>query len=380
MKKVLHLQLLPILSGVQNFSIHLLDGLPLDEYEITIASAGGGPLVEVCRERGWKHISIKGLRHAIGPLDLISYVHLMWIFKRGKYDIVHSNSSKPGLLGRLAARMMKVPLILHTSHGNPFQKGQHPLTYGLYLLLDKISNRLGDTTIYVNNSDREQALKLGLIPGPKAITIYNAIPPLLEDRLRQIGQMRQSKIKTAEDEIIIGSTMRFSEQKNAIQLILSACKACLRNDRLKFIILGNGEHFFLCRQLIRSYKLSTRIILPGWDNEIAPWLQKFDAFILFSRWEAQPFSIIEAMHAGLPVIGSNIASIAELVDAQTGYLIPLNKPKQLEDLLVELAVDFGPAYAKGLNAMRVVQNKCDYQSMVQSYLAVYNGAEKLAGK
>ena len=318
MKKILHLQLLPILSGVQNFSLHLL-----------------------------------------------------WIIKLGNYDIVHTNSSKPGLLGRLAARLLKVPLILHTCHGMPFQKGQPPLVYWLYVLLEKLANHWGDKTIYVNNSDRKTALKLGLISSDKALTIYNAIPPVLQERLRQIGKARQDRIIAEQDSIIIGSTLRFSRQKNAVQVVISACKACLQNSRLKFIILGGGEQYFLCRQIVRSHGLSSRILLPGFDSEIAAWLEKFDVFILYSRWEAQPFSIIEAMHSGLPVIGSDIPSIAELVDSTTGYLVPLEHPEQLEKLLVQIALNYAPAKAKGLEGMRIVKTKCDYEQMVESYLKLY---------
>lgn len=373
MKRILHLQLLPLLSGVQNFSLHLLDGLPETEFEITIASAAPGPLPQACIERGWKHIAIKEFSHPINALDLVSFLHLLWIIKTGKYDIVHTNSSKPGLLGRLAARLLKVPLILHTCHGMPFQKGQPALLYGLYMLLEKIGNRLGDKTIYVNNSDRVSALKLGLISPAKALTIYNAIPPMLEERLREIGDARKARIKADQEPIIIGSTLRFSRQKNAVQVTISACKACLQNSRLKFIFLGGGEQYFLCRQIVRSHGLSERILLPGFDSEIAGWLEKFDVFILYSRWEAQPFSIIEAMHSGLPVIGSRIASIAELVDNNTGYLVPLEHPERLEQLMLEIAGDFGKARAKGMAGLEAVKTKCDYRQMVEGYLELYRG-------
>ncbi|HRY84164.1 MAG TPA: glycosyltransferase [Candidatus Cloacimonadota bacterium] len=376
MKRILHLQLLPLLSGVQNFSLHLLDGLDPNEFEITIASSAPGALVEACRERGWNHIAIKGLRHPVNPLDLIGFLHIFLILKRGKYDIVHTNSSKPGLLGRLAARLLKVPLILHTCHGTPFQQGQAPIVYWLYVHLEKLANSWGDMTVYVNHSDRKAALKLGLISSEKATTIYNAIPPGLEQRLRQIGTDRLKRGKAAEDSLIIGSTLRFSEQKNALQLTISACKACRKNQRLKFIILGGGEQYFLCRQIVRSYGLTRRILLPGFDPEIASWLEKFDAFILYSRWEAQPFSIIEAMHSGLPVIGSDIPSIAELVDESTGYLVPLAHPEELEKLLSQLAEDFSPALLKGQQGMKAVKAKCDYHTMVESYLKLYRG-EKL---
>ncbi|MDZ4182909.1 MAG: glycosyltransferase, partial [Candidatus Cloacimonadaceae bacterium] len=313
MKKLLHLQLLPLLSGVQNFSLHLLDGLPTEDYDIHVAARPGGALVDAVKSRGWRFIPLPAMVHPISPLDLISFLHLILIFRRERYDIVHTNSSKPGLLGRLAATLCRVPLIVHTSHGMPFQQGQNQLKYKLFIALEWLANRFCHKVVYVNHSDRLRCQKLMLVPAAKATTIYNALPKAITDRLSAIAKARTT---ANDDTITIGSTMRFSTQKNAVNLISCACHACKEEPRLRFVIIGDGEHLKLCRQIVRSHALNSRILLPGWDAQVTDWLPRFDAFILYSRWEAQPFSIIEAMYSGLPVIGSDIPSIAELIDAR----------------------------------------------------------------
>lgn len=369
MTKLLHLQLLPLLSGVQNFSLHLLDGLPRDEFDIYVASAPGGDFVDAVRQRGYKYIPLKFLRHPISPLDAIAYGELLRVLRLHRFDIVHTNSSKPGLLGRLVARQLGVPLIVHTVHGTAFQEDQSPAKKRLFMGLEKLGNSLGNKVVFVNNSDRERCLSLGLLPSASAITIYNAVPPVQAERLAGIASSRVYDPQKAD--FVFGSTLRFSTQKNVVNLVGAACQACAQESRLRFILLGDGEYLELCRQIVHSHGLNERVLLPGWDSDIGSWLPRFDAFILYSRWEAQPFSIIEAMHSGLPVLGSDIPSIHELVDADCGWLVPLDAQQELISSLIKISRDPEIAFAKGRSASQKIIRICSYEQMLASYLKLY---------
>ena len=175
-----------------------------------------------------------------------------------------------------------------------------------------------DYTVFVNNSDRFNH-GLGLIKPEKAITIYNALPKQFSNKLQNMAKDK----KEPKQEVIIGSTLRYSTQKNVINLITASCNACLSEPKLKFIYLGDGEYYDLCQAIIHSYGLEQRILLVGWDKNVLPWLKIFNVFVLYSLWEALPFSIIEAMSSGLAII-SDIPPLSELVDKQTGYIVPLN--------------------------------------------------------
>lgn len=368
MKKLLHVQALPLLTGVQNFSLHLLDGLPADEFIQVLASAPGGDLVEACKDRGIRHIPITHMKRSIGLWDALALWQLIRAIKRDRFDIVHTNTSKAGFLGRLAARLCRVPYVIHTSHGMPFQEGQAPAEYRLYTFLEGLGNRLCDTVVFVNDSDRVRSLKLGLVMPSKACTIYNAIPPGLERKLSQIADERGA---SPGEDVRIGSTLRFSPQKNTVELTTALIKACKLEPRLSFELLGEGENLELCRSMVRSHKLEERILLPGWTADVIPRLAAWDVFILYSRWEAMPFSIIEAMHAGLPVIGSDIPSIQELVNPENGYIVPLASPEALVSLLAGLPEIKAELSAKGKQARSFIQSKTSYQAMVEHYLKLY---------
>ncbi len=369
MKKILHIQLLPLLSGVQNFSLHLLEGLPGDEFEIWVASKPGGEFVDVVLQRGYKYVPLRFLRHPISPLDLAAFAEMLLLMKRQRFDIVHTNSSKTGLLGRVAATLCKVPFILHTAHGTAFQEGQSWLKKRFFMAVEGLGNLFCHKVAFVNDSDREKCVRLGLLPPEKAITINNALPPSQAEKLASIADSR--RFDPDRKDFVIGSTLRFSQQKNVVNLTAAACRACKKAPRLRFILLGDGEYLGLCRQIVRTHSLNGRVLLPGWDADVSKWLGIFDAFILYSRWEAQPFSIIEAMHAGLPVIGSRIPSISELVDPGSGWLVPLDDQSALIETLVSISGKPEEAFARGNYARERVREICDYPKMVDSYLELY---------
>lgn len=367
-KRLLHLQRLSILSGVQKFSLLLLDGLDPDEYEIYVACIPGDRFEEEVRKRGWKFIPVPVFSRSISLADLYTFFQLLVIFRTYRFDIVHTNSSKPGILGRLAAKVTGVPKIIHTAHGTAFQEDQNICLKTIYKLFERCGNALSNAVVFVNNTDRERCLNLGIVKPEIAHTIYNAIPKN-EDIHFPIPQP-----KSAQDaEVVFGSTIRFSDQKNVISLVKAACKACLKSHKIKFIILGDGEHYSLCKSIVKSFMLEERVLLPGWETDVTKWLPLFDAFVLYSRWEAMPFSIIEAMEFGLPIIGSDIPSIRELVTNDVGYLVPLDKESALIDLFCELAHDPTQLVNKGKEANIRISNLCDYASMIRAYRQIYEG-------
>jgi glycosyltransferase involved in cell wall biosynthesis len=293
-KKLLHLQLLPLLSGVQNFSLHLLDGLSRDEFDIWIACKPGGEFVPALKARGYSYIPLPSFVLPISPLDLITFLHLLLIFRREKFDIVHTHASKPGLLGRIAAKLCGVPLVLHTFHVTAFQDYQSWPVHRFFRAMDWLGNRFCDLGIFVNNSAREQCIEYGVISPITSCSIYNAIADAMRCQLEPLAQNR----KPAKGMITIGSTFRFTTQKNVLQILRCACQLCKEQKQLRFIFVGDGEDYPACRQMVQESGMGERILLPGWDTGIAAYLKIFDLFIMFSNWEAQPFSVIEAMYAG----------------------------------------------------------------------------------
>jgi len=359
--KIAHIQLLPLLSGAQNVMLKILGSLDKDKYEIYVISKPGGPLVEKVLESGYNYIPLKSFRRNISFMDFVALIKLIRIFKKEKFDIVHTHSSKPGFLGRIAARIAGVPKVVHTVHGFPFHSYQKKLTAKFYLSMEKFAALYCDKIIFVNNAEREFAIANHIIKPDKAVTIYNGIElPILEN-----------KNLFNNENILIGSCSRFWEQKNIIDTIKVAIDVCKKNENIHFTFIGDGELYNTVEKMVNESGFKNRIKLPGWQNNAIEWLLKFDVFLLYSKWEGLPLSILEAMSCGLPVVASDINGNNELVSDANGILVPINDIDRLTAVLLSLPSKKEEFKKKGNFSRELVKEKFNLTVFAGKYHAVY---------
>lgn len=347
--------------------LHLLQGLDPEEFEIWVACRPGGPLVAEVAKRGYHYIPLPLLKHKISPLDAVILMQLYLLCRKYRFDIVHTHSSKPGLLGRIAARLAGVPLVLHTGHGAPFHALMPLYEQRFYMLLEKLGALFCHKMAFVNNYHREFYIEHRLIPAAKTITIYNAPDPKLQADIEQLCKPKLSRKKV----ITIGTMGRFSPAKNIVMMVTAAIRVCKERSDVRFIFAGDGELLELCRMMVKTNELENRIMLPGWQKYIAAQLAEYDILLQYSDYEGLPVSIIEAMYAGLPIIGSDIPPIAELVDETCGWLL---KPHQLDILISELhkIIDARDCYkVKGETGRKKIRELCSYENFLSAYLSIY---------
>ncbi len=367
--KIVHFQLVPILSGVQNVMFHLLESLPKDKFEIYVMSQPGKNFETEVIMRGYNYIPLKSLRHPVHISDVFVFVQLVLLFRLHKFDIVHTHSSKPGLLGRIAARIAGVPLIIHTGHGAPFHFGQSKLAFRFFAELERFGAKFGDKLVFVNHHLREYYIAHHMVRQDKAITIYNALSPSLVSRLSLIATNR----KEHNGLVTIGSILRFTLAKNIVKTVIAAIHVCQKRDDVRFIFIGDGEYFSLCRKLVVSNKLEEKIYMPGWLDDPIPQYGSFDAFLLYSIFEGLPMCVIEAMYSSLPIIGSDIPGIAELVDETNGWLIQSDNLLTFETSLHRIIDDKEHYIPKGKASYLKAVELCSYSGFINGYHALYYG-------
>jgi len=362
--RILHIQLLPLLSGVQNMMLNLLDGLDPEKYEIFVASKPGGDLVKEIMKRDYNYIPLYKIEHAISPKDVLAFLELLQICRNQKFDIVHTHSSKTGFLGRIAARMAGVPKIIHTAHGFSFHPYQPIAQRMFYQALESISARFCDTMVFVNDADRMWAEKNPMFRNTSLLTIYNGVP------IPDINH-RQERFEFLRDRFVIGSSSRFSAQKNIVQTIEAAILSCRRNPKLAFVFIGDGELYNLCAKMVKSANLTDSIFLPGWQKDTQAWLEQFDCFLLYSLWEGLPLSILEAMSVGLPIIGSDIKGNDELISDLNGILVPPRKPEYLAEVLQGLPERQKELKTWGENSRKSVIQRFNMDDFIERYIELY---------
>lgn len=360
-KRIVHVQLLPLLSGVQNMMLHILENLDREKYEIFVISHSNGPMIEKLKTMKIEHIKVDSLIRRISFLDFLAFIDLFRIFRKYHFDIVHTHSSKTGFLGRIAARLAGVKKIVHTVHGFPFNDFQPSYKRSFFKCCERFAGSFCDHLVFVNKADRLRAIETKLIAPSKACTIYNGVElPVKVDQIKKTVRF------------IIGSSFRFWQQKNPIQTIRIAIEVCRRNEVIDFVFLGDGEFYDYCLEMVNSEQMQSRIKLPGWQANVNEWLLTFDVFFLFSKWEGLPISILEAMAAGLPIIASDITGNNELVSDVNGVLVNLNDVDKLIALLASLPKRKKDLKRWGKGSLDLVKNEFNLLKFVNSYQEIYD--------
>ena len=360
--KIVHIQLLPLLSGVQNVMLTILNSLDKDKYDIYVISKPGGPLVERVLELGYNYIPLRSFKRSVSIMDFVAFIKLIIIFNKYNFDIVHTHSSKPGFIGRIAARITGVPKIIHTVHGFPFHPYQKKMIMIFYRSMEKFAALFGDKIVFVNNSERELAIADRLVKPEKAITIYNGI------ELPIISKKKRGK----SDKFIIGSSLRFWKQKNIIETVNAAIQVCKKSINIQFIFIGDGELYEIAEKMITDSGFEDRIQLPGWQKDPTEWLQKFDIFLLYSKWEGLPLSILEAMSFCLPIVASDIKGNNELVSDVNGILVPINDIDRLTAILLSLPSEKEKLKKWGTNSRKLIKEKFNLTDFKRKYKEIYD--------
>jgi glycosyltransferase involved in cell wall biosynthesis len=325
--RLLYVVTLAEVGGAQSYVRDLLAAAK-EEYDVTVAAHGDGPLRVAAGELGVPFVDLRQVRRAISPIrDPLGLLELMRLFRRVRPDIVHLNSSKVGLLGRVAARLTRVPVCIFTAHGWAFSAAGSR-TGSLYRRADRLVKPLATSIICVCDADRRAGLAAGTCDESRTVVIHNAVEtgPPPERTARETGPVE-----------IVG-VGRLAEQKDFATLISALALLPARSARLR--VLGEGPLRESLEAQIAAEGLGEAIELVGEVTDVRSQLARADIFALTSRWEGLPLSVLEAMAAGLPVVASAIDGVPEaVVDGETGYLTPPQEPQAVADALSRLIGD-----------------------------------------
>jgi glycosyltransferase involved in cell wall biosynthesis len=335
MPRVLILITLAEAGGAQTYVAQLLPAVA-EHCEVVVAAHGDGPLRDAARDAGVRFVALRHVRRALHPgHDLLGLLELMALIRRERPDIVHANSSKAGVLGRLAALLMRVPSRVFTVHGWAF-KAYTGLASSLYRWADRLMGPLTSLTICVSETERAAGLAAGTCRARSTVVIPNAVDVDAATRARHDG-----------DPPRIISVGRLAAPKDALTLVRAL--AALGPIPFSALLVGDGPDREVVEAQVRSLELEARVALAGARTDVPALLAGADVFVLSSRSEGAPISILEAMAAGLPVVASEVGGVGELVaDGETGLLVPAGDPERLAAALGSLLAD--PALRRRLGA------------------------------
>ncbi|EHK9061938.1 glycosyltransferase family 4 protein [Vibrio parahaemolyticus] len=379
--KIAHVQLLPLLTGVQNVTISELDGLSEKHYSKTIICQSSGELTLKASKLNISTKLIPDLVREISPVkDFKALISLYKIFKKEEFDIVHTHSSKTGLLGRLAARMAGVPLVIHTVHGFPFSSAKSKIIYMFYVFMEFLGGRLSHKVICLHENDKKICIDKLKLSEDKLVVLPNGVNKnIFHPSDSSSLNLIRSELKLSKDKIIIGMIGRLWEQKNPKAMVDAALSILSSRNDVVFVFVGEGELRASLEAMSDSY--SDNIKFLGWRSDTADLLRSFDIFSLPSLWEGMPLAIIEAMATGLPCIVSNIPGNNHLIEnGKNGFLFELTNNEDFVNSLLNLIDDEVLRKSMGNYSLELVNKFYDIDSRVNKINTLYINELKCRGE
>jgi glycosyltransferase involved in cell wall biosynthesis len=343
--KVVHIITRLIIGGAQENTILTCEGLRALGHDVVLmAGPETGPegsLWERAERGGYEVIKVHNLRRAISPIqDFRALREMRARLADMKPDVVHTHSSKAGIIGREA-----VPTdskIVHTIHGMSFNRTQRPMIRRIYQALEKRAARRTDALIGVADAMTEQAVSAGVADRSKFTTIRSGMEVETFTPDPETRRRARAGWGVGEQDFVVGTIARLFANKGYEQILDLLPRVCNADDRLRFVWVGDGRHRTDYENELRRLGLLDRVILTGLvpPSDIPGLLAGFDVLIHASRWEGLPRAVVQALLMEVPVVCFDTDGAPEVViDGETGRLIADGDTGSMAAALLELADD-----------------------------------------
>ncbi len=377
MIKVLHIITKLEFGGAQGNTIYTVAHLDKNRFAAKLIAGRGGLLNEKVPPESIMYAP--RLVRSISPVnDLLAIFELRGLIKKESPSIVHTHSSKAGILGRLAALMAGVPVIIHTFHGFGFHERQSAVKKHLFIFLEKLCAMFTHSLIFVSSSNMDYARGYNIGDEAKYSLIRSGIP-LRDYPSRADRAAKRRELGVPQDAVFIVSLGNLKPQKNPGDFITAALRLAAAHKNAVFMMVGGGEYLETARRRAREAGLEQRLLFPGWREDSAAILAAADIFTLTSLWEGLPRSLVEAVRTGLPSVCYRTDGVTDILyDGVLGYVVEQGDLDTLCLRLGGLIEDPALRAKMAANAASADLSEFDIDYMVRQQEELYTGLMKKA--
>jgi glycosyltransferase involved in cell wall biosynthesis len=354
-----------------------LEAIAASGYRVVGASAPG-PHVEALARRGIEHAPLAHATRAMAPAeDARALVELVGLFRRIRPTIVHTHTPKPGIYGRLAARLARVPVVVNTVHGlyalpeDPWPK--RAVVYGL----ERLAATCSHAELLVSPEDLPTLRRLR-VPADRLTVLGNGIdlarfdPGTVPSHERSAA--RRELGATSDDDVVIGLVGRLVREKGYPEVFEAATRLRPRFPRLRVAVVGPDEPDKADSLTAADREAAERagVRFLGARDDVVRLYAGMDVHVLASHREGFPLSPMEASAMGIPVVATDIRGCRQAVEhGVTGLLVPARDPAALADAIARLASDADERQRLGAAARRRAQEAFDHRRSIDLVLATY---------
>ena len=304
--------------------------------------------------------------------DLVSLWRLYRVMRRERFTIVHTHTPKPGLLGQLAARFARVPIVVNTLHGFYFHDGTRPAKRRFYILTEKIAARCSDVILSQNSEDIQTAIKEKICQPEQICFLGNGIDVRRFDRTKiapQVLEEKRRELGISEGAPVVGFVGRLVAEKGILELMEAARLILEQIPDVRFLLIGPIDYEkadALTPQTAQEYGIAQACIFAGMRQDMPELYALMDVFVLPSHREGFPRSPMEASAMGVPCVLTNIRGCREAVEPErNGKLVPLRNVEALAEAILELLNDPEKAHRLGAEGRVMAEESFDEQRVFE---------------
>ncbi|MCD6319965.1 MAG: glycosyltransferase family 4 protein [Candidatus Desulfofervidaceae bacterium] len=369
-------------GGAERNTYYSIQGLDRERYDVDLAIGRDSQLDLLENYEHGQVLQIDSLVRDPNPLlDLGALFRLYRLIKSGNYDIVHTHTGKAGILGRIAARIARVPIIIHGLHGT--MTSPNPVLDKIYLFLDRFTGRFTDCFISVGEDLKQRYIKRKIGDPSKYRVIHSGMDlnafykagdlpkPAVIKKRRELG--------VADDELAVGMVASLEPRKGHKYAISAIRELIQHHTNIKLLFVGDGWYRAKLEELVRQNGLEDSIIFTGYREDIAEVIATFDIVILTSLWEGLPQVLVQSAAVGKPIVTFDVEGAEEVVqDGVNGFIVPLKDVDALVEKVEYLLSGMERAMAMGRQGRKIIGEQWTVETMQEKTRQLYE--ELLAGK
>ena len=328
--------------------------------------------VDALRAEGFA-VHVIPMTRSVSPFaDFRALVRLVRLFHRRRYDVVHCHSSKAGFLGRLAAFVTGRPWVVYTPHCFSFTAGFGRFVGWFYKSLEFAAGRITDRLIAVSPHERDVAIHSGAALPHQVATIVNGLEDSeLAERAPDAALRRE--LGLPEGAPVVGSIGRLGRQKGYDVFLRAARLIRDRRAGVRFLLVGKGSYEAPLKALARELGLDDCFHFAGERDDVLDIFPLLDVFVLSSRWEAMPYSLLEAMGAARAIVLTRVAGLETVVDnGRAAVIIPPEDPEALAGAVMQLLDDPARRLTLGRAARNVASERYRLGDSIRRIEEVYS--------
>jgi glycosyltransferase involved in cell wall biosynthesis len=309
--------------------------------------------------------------------DPILLLKLIGLFIRGRYDIVHTHETKPGILGRIAARIAGVPIIIHGLHGNALEVFDSKFINVTTILLERITSKFTDAHISVSGIVSKKYLKYGIGKRTKYFTVRSGMElnKFFNAKENFNDQQKRHELGLTGECFIIGNVGRLEASKGH-RFLFQSIKEILKfrkSQPIKLLVIGEGRDKEKLIKYAKNLNIEKNVIFTGYRKDVSELMTIMDLFVFTSLREGLPRVLVQAAAVGIPLIAFKVDGVSEILkDNYNGFLVEPTNIKQLVERIIKYIDNKGLISMHGKNGQNIVRNRWSVEGMVRRTDQIYS--------